>query len=79
MPVVLTLALAVQRLVRQQPQFVLPTSWMFGAWLSFSLWFEWLAPYWQPARYTADWLDVIAYGLGTLFFARWLNRRIGTP
>lgn len=74
MPVVLTLALAVQRAARRQPRLVLPAAWLLGAWLLVSVWFEVLAPRWYPARYTADWLDVAAYAAGTLAFRRWLNR-----
>ncbi|WP_400190611.1 hypothetical protein [Hymenobacter sp. B81] len=74
MPVVLTLALAVQRAWRRQPRFTLPDSWLLAAWLYVSGWFELLAPLLRPDRYTADWLDVLAYGAGTLVFRRWLNR-----
>jgi hypothetical protein len=74
MPVVLTLALAVQRAVRRRPGLVLPKCWLLGAWVYVSAWFEGLAPLWWPGRYTADWRDVLAYALGTLAFARWINR-----
>lgn len=74
MPVILTLALVAQRLLRRQPAFVLPPSWLLAAWLYVSCWFELLAPWLRPARYTADWLDVLAYAAGTLAFGRWLNR-----
>jgi len=74
MPVVLAVALAVQRAVRGLPQLVLPPSWLLGAWAFVSAWFELLAPVLRPARYTADWRDVLAYGLGTLAFAHWQNR-----
>ena len=74
MPVVLTLVLAVQRAVRRQSQVVLPNSWLVVAWGYVSVWFELLAPHWQPTRYTADWLDVLAYAAGTLAFRQWLNR-----
>ncbi|MCC3160257.1 hypothetical protein LJ737_23675 [Hymenobacter sp. 15J16-1T3B] len=79
MPVVLTLALVVQRLVRRRPQLVLPASWLWAAWLYVSVWFELLAPWLRPARYTADWLDVLAYALGTWAFQRWLNRPATAP
>ncbi|RTQ51561.1 magnesium citrate secondary transporter [Hymenobacter gummosus] len=74
MPVILTLALVAQRLLRRRPRFVLPDAWLLAAWLYVSLWFELLAPRLHPARYTADWLDVLAYALGTWAFRRWLNR-----
>lgn len=74
MPIILTLALVVQRGLRRRPTFVLPDAWLLAAWLYVSLWFELLAPWLRPTRYTADWLDVLAYALGTLAFRRWLNR-----
>ena len=73
MPVVLTVALAVQRAGRRQPAFWLPDAWLAGAWLYVSGWFELVAPHLMPERYTADWLDVVAYAAGTLAFRRWLN------
>ena len=74
MPVLLTLALVVQRLVRRRPQLVLPDAWLLGTWLYASVWFEWLAPRWYPQRYTADAWDVVAYAVGTWAFRQWLNR-----
>ncbi|GAB2940097.1 hypothetical protein GCM10027048_00420 [Hymenobacter coalescens] len=74
MPVVLTLALAVQRAGRGRPQLVLPDGWLLAAWLYVSLWFELLLPGLYPGRYTADGLDVLAYAAGTGAFRCWLNR-----
>ena len=75
MPVVLTLALAVQRGVRRRPAVVLPGRWVLLAWAAVSTWFEVVAPRWLPQRHTADWLDVLAYAAGSLAFSVWLNRR----
>lgn len=74
MPVVLTVALAAQRGGRRRPTFTLPDAWLVLAWAFVSVWFEVLAPRWVPARYTADWFDVVAYGLGTWGYRQWLNR-----
>lgn len=74
LPVVLTLALVGQRGWHRRPALVLPDGWLVAAWLYVSLWFELLAPWLRPARYTADWLDVLAYALGAWAFRRWLNR-----
>lgn len=74
MPIILTLALVAQRRLRGLPRFVLPDAWLLLAWVVVSIWFELLAPWLRPARYTADALDVLAYALGTLAFRRWLNR-----
>ncbi|TGE16419.1 magnesium citrate secondary transporter [Hymenobacter elongatus] len=74
LPVILTVAVVVQRRwVQRNPLFRLPDSWLVGAWLYVSLWFELALPL-LSARHTADLLDVAAYGLGTLFFRWCLNR-----
>jgi hypothetical protein len=79
MPVVLTLALAVQRWMRRKPTFVLPGLWVLLAWAAVSIWFEVVAPQLLPHRYTADWLDVLAYGVGSLVFSGCLNPRQSAP
>lgn len=77
LPLLLTLALwLLRRFYFRRPAFVLPASWVFSTWLAFSLWFEWLLPRFD-ARATADWRDVLAYSLGGLVFACWLNRPAG--
>ncbi|UOQ51973.1 magnesium citrate secondary transporter [Hymenobacter cellulosivorans] len=74
MPVILTLALVVQRRwVHRRTSFILPDSWLLGAWLYISVWFELLLPL-LSARHTGDFFDAVAYGLGTLFYRRFLNR-----
>jgi hypothetical protein len=74
LPVILTLALAVQRrLGNHPPGFVFPNSWLLAAWLFVSVWFEAVLPHYST-RATADPLDVLAYAAGTLVFAQWLNR-----
>ncbi|AII53542.1 hypothetical protein [Hymenobacter sp. APR13] len=75
LPLLLTVALSLmRRLYFRQPAFVLPGSWVVSTWLSVALVFELLLPRLRPRTYTADWLDVVAYGLGGLIFWRWLNR-----
>lgn len=74
MPILLSVALVLQRYLF--PQFrtlVLPDSWLLGAWLSVSIWFEGILPY-LSAVAVADIFDVAAYGVGTLAFRRWFNR-----
>ncbi|NVO84592.1 hypothetical protein [Hymenobacter terrestris] len=74
LPLLLTLELwLLRRYYFRRPSFVLPTSWIFGTWLVFSLWFEWLLPR-LDIRATADWRDVLAYALGGLIFGLWLNQ-----
>lgn len=73
LPVILTLALVVQRRwVQHRAAFVLPDSWLLGAWLYVAVWFEVVLPL-LSAQHTADPLDAVAYGLGTLFFRWQLN------
>ena len=62
-----------RRFYFQRPDFVLPFPWVVGTWLTFSLWFEGLLPYFSTTA-TADPLDVVAYAVGGLIFWRWLNR-----
>jgi hypothetical protein len=74
LPLELTLALVVLRYgYFRRPAFVLPTAWIGAAWLVTAAWFELLLPRLRPGA-TADPLDVLAYALGALLFARWLNR-----
>ncbi|WBO86387.1 hypothetical protein [Hymenobacter yonginensis] len=74
LPLLLTVALSfMRRLYFRQPTFVLPGSWVVSTWLSVALVFEVLLPRFRPRTYTADWLDIVAYGLGGLIFWRWLN------
>ena len=74
MPILLSVALAAQRyLFPQFRRLVLPDSWLVGAWLAVSVWFEGILPYFSAIA-VADILDVAAYGVGTLAFRRWLNQ-----
>jgi hypothetical protein len=74
MPVLLSLALALQRRLEGRPStFVLPDTWQLAAWLGVSIWFEGLLPLFST-KAVADPLDVAAYALGTLAFRHWLNR-----
>lgn len=74
LPLELTLVLwLMRRYYFRNPAFVLPTSWIVSTGVFFALWFEGILPYFS-AYATADWLDVLAYGLGGLVFWRYLNR-----
>ena len=74
LPLALTLALATLRhLYFRRAAFVLPPTWILSAWLVTTVWFELLLPRWRASA-TADPLDALAYALGGLLFARWLNR-----
>ncbi|MCC2546351.1 magnesium citrate secondary transporter [Hymenobacter sp. BT175] len=74
LPVILTLALVVQRRwVHRNPGFELPDTWILAAWIYLTIWFEVLLPRFSAAA-VADPLDVLAYGLGALYFRQLLNR-----
>ncbi|WP_460619405.1 magnesium citrate secondary transporter [Hymenobacter ruber] len=74
LPVMLTLALAVQRrLGNHSRHFILPDTWLLASWLFVSVWFEGILPSYSRQA-VADPLDVVAYALGTLAFRQWLNR-----
>lgn len=75
LPLLLSITLSImRRYYFRHPAFVLPGSWVVCTWLSVSLIFELLLPLLRPRAFTADWLDIVAYGLGGLVFWRWLNR-----
>lgn len=74
MPVLLNLALALQRYLENRPRtFVLRDTWLLAAWLSVAVWFEAVLPQFS-AKAVGDPLDIAAYALGTLAFRCWLNR-----
>jgi len=71
-PLVMGLALWVQQNVVNH-QFAFQKKQIIGTWLFFSLFFEVLAPIIWSTAYTRDVLDIVAYGLGALIFAFFLN------
>jgi hypothetical protein len=40
--------------------------------VAFAVYFEWHLPFIDP-RFTSDWIDVIAYGSGAIFYSVFLN------
>ena len=74
MPLVMGFALLMQRLVIGNRQdFVFSNLMIVLVWLYASVMFEWILPKYYP--YTADWKDVIAYGIGALIFRFYLNTK----
>jgi hypothetical protein len=49
-------------------QYRFPASYLAGVWLFFSLYFEVFLPHYN-SLFTADWADIVCYGLSTLLFA----------
>lgn len=77
LPLSLTLALAAERTYFHSPKFILKKSHILLAVLLFSIVFEVVLPYFSWT-YTADVLDVAAYGLGALFFYLTINKPLKT-
>lgn len=72
MPVVLSLALAFMRIVKQSPNYQLNIVQIIFATIFYSLLFEVIFPHFSP-NMTSDWLDILAYFLGAFIFWRWMN------
>ncbi|UOQ64536.1 hypothetical protein [Hymenobacter volaticus] len=62
-----------RRFYFRTPVFVLPLSWVVATWLTISIWFEGILPYFSRTA-TGDPFDVAAYAVGGLLFWRWLNQ-----
>lgn len=73
LPIILTVALAVERAYFRAPRFILPLRFSLLALLLFSVVFELVLPLFSP-KHTADALDVVAYAIGGAVFHKVLNR-----
>lgn len=74
LPIVLGTALFIQRKwIAKQHQFVFNKVIIAAAWLYFCVMFEMVIPPLHKG-FTADWLDCIAYGLGTCYFYVFMNK-----
>lgn len=79
MPLVLTIALFVQRAVFARNAFLVYTPQQVGlAVLYCSVMFEGVLPHFME-RYTADWWDVLAYAAGGVLFQVTLNKPAPAP
>jgi hypothetical protein len=67
MPIILTVALVLIRVLFQKPNFEFPKSYLFVAFVYFSIYFEWWIPQVNNA-FTSDWMDIVCYGIGTLVY-----------
>ncbi|RIJ37664.1 magnesium citrate secondary transporter [Pontibacter oryzae] len=72
LPLSLTIVLAAERAYFLNPAFILPKSHILLAIFLFSIVFELVLPFCSLA-YTADFLDVVAYGFGGILYAVLLN------
>lgn len=73
MPLVLSLSLAVIRILKKNNQLYVPFITVALVTLYYSLHFEWLLPKFNP-RYTADAMDVVLYGFGAMLFYKFQKR-----
>jgi hypothetical protein len=69
MPIVLPVCTCLIRILFNKPDFRLPTFYLFSALVVVAVVFEWILPA-QASVYTADWVDVPVYAVGTLLYAR---------
>ncbi|KPM32732.1 Hypothetical protein I595_1159 [Croceitalea dokdonensis DOKDO 023] len=67
MPIVLNIALRAVRVIKSDAYLSIPLSLQITVTLLFCVYFEWYLPDVNP-RYTSDWLDVLCYFTGMVFF-----------
>jgi hypothetical protein len=67
MPVILTICLKFIRFIKRWPFFYLSKFQLLFAWAYTSAVFELILPYYRQ-KFTSDWWDVLAYGIGTVVF-----------
>lgn len=67
MPIVLNIALRAVRVIKSDAYLSIPLSLQITVTLLFCLYFDWYLPDVNP-RYTSDWLDVLCYFTGMVFF-----------
>lgn len=76
-PVIANLGLWFQRIfIVKRSTYVLKAGHIIFIVLYLSLVFEWLLPKYRPEKFTGDWMDVLLYILGGLFFFWRMNRPI---
>jgi hypothetical protein len=72
-PVVLGITLQVFRWIHpSKNQFVFTKKQIFVGWLYFSFMFEFALPKWSNT-YTSDIFDVVCYGIGSVYFYKFIN------
>lgn len=74
-PVVANLGLWFQRnLAGKNSIYILKPGHVIFIVIYISIIFEWLLPKYNPAKFTGDWIDVLLYILGGLFFLWKMNK-----
>ncbi len=72
-PLVVGFALLLQRYFTKRYDFVYTNVVIIAIWVYACIMYEWVYPKFFP--YTADWLDLIAYGVGGVIFKFYLNKK----
>jgi hypothetical protein len=73
MPVILTLLLAEKKYIYKQKELKLSMLFIILATLYVAFVTEWLFPL-LSERFTTDWLDLVFYSLGSVFFYLFMNK-----
>ena len=74
-PVIANLGLWFQRFFAgKRSMYVLKAGHVIFIVIYISFVFEWLLPKYNPVKFTGDWMDVVLYILGGVFFFRWMNK-----
>ncbi|MFN3917976.1 MAG: hypothetical protein ACK4K0_09555 [Flavobacteriales bacterium] len=68
MPVILPICTSLIRLFFDKPDFKLPVFYLVSTLVVMAVVFEWILPDYST-RYTADWIDVPVYAVGTLLYS----------
>ncbi|PNW28157.1 hypothetical protein [Formosa algae] len=73
MPIVLSFCLLGVRVIKKNSELYLPVFPILLLTVFYAVFFEYYLPNWNP-RYTADWIDVGLYALGSLVFYRFQKK-----
>lgn len=74
-PIIANLGLWFQRIfIVKRSTYILKTGHVVFIVIYLSLVFEWLLPMYIPKKFTGDWIDVLLYILGGLFFLKLMNK-----
>jgi hypothetical protein len=75
MPILLSLSMfSIRFIVSKLHNFIFSPWQLIFTFIYASIVFEWAAPQIFEGK-TSDWLDVLAYGLGTIYFMLFMNRK----
>lgn len=76
MPIILSICLFGVRQIKGNSKLYIPGIAIVSLCIYFAVFFEWIMPRINP-RYTADWIDIMLYGIGGLLFFIFQKRVYG--